>query len=171
MLGVPGSGKTYFSKKLAVELNAEYINADRIRYDLFGSINAGRTPENHRKTYELVNKKTIEALQSCRSVVRDNQNNSKSDRIWCKEQANKVLSKTIVIWIKTPKELAIKRGISRKGSNSQIKLSPQMASEFHRRSLAALEPPTGDEECIEIDGTLPFNQQFVEFRNKLNTRV
>lgn len=31
VLGLPGSGKSYFAKRLAAKLNAEYINSDQLR--------------------------------------------------------------------------------------------------------------------------------------------
>lgn len=35
VLGLPGSGKSYFAGRLAQRLNAEYVNSDRLRKELF----------------------------------------------------------------------------------------------------------------------------------------
>ncbi len=34
VLGLPGSGKSYFAERLAKQLDAEYVNSDRLRRDL-----------------------------------------------------------------------------------------------------------------------------------------
>ena len=36
MVGLPGSGKSTYSKKLSKEINAEIVSSDDIRIELFG---------------------------------------------------------------------------------------------------------------------------------------
>jgi hypothetical protein len=69
VLGLPGSGKTYFASRLAERLNAEYINSDRLRKELFPK----RTYSNKEKemVYKEMVEKTKQAIDKSVDVVLD----------------------------------------------------------------------------------------------------
>jgi predicted kinase len=69
VMGLPGSGKSYFAERLAKDLDATYLSSDRIRKD--------RSPENNydveakRMVYQLLATRAEEAIKSSRKVVVD----------------------------------------------------------------------------------------------------
>lgn len=67
--GLPGSGKSYFASRLAGENNAEYVNSDRLRKDMFQS----RTYSEQEKTavYNAMLERMNEAISSKRNLVID----------------------------------------------------------------------------------------------------
>src|SRR5690606_2890802 len=69
VLGLPGSGKSYFAERLAKMKNAVYINSDRLRKELFPK----RTYSDLEKTtvYDAMLKKMVEAKAEKKHVVLD----------------------------------------------------------------------------------------------------
>lgn len=69
VFGLPGTGKSYFASRLAEGTNAEYINSDRLRKELF----AERTYSDKEKemVYQQMLEKTKRAINENTNVVLD----------------------------------------------------------------------------------------------------
>ncbi len=69
VLGLPGSGKSYFASRLAKMINADYINSDRVRKEMFKS----RTYSEQEKAavYNEMLEKMKEAVSQRRNLVLD----------------------------------------------------------------------------------------------------
>ncbi|HEY0010623.1 MAG TPA: ATP-binding protein [Candidatus Paceibacterota bacterium] len=67
-IGVPGSGKTTFLKRLAEERRLTYINKDDIRAELLGDVN---DQSRNRDVWIESERRTNEALKANRDVVLD----------------------------------------------------------------------------------------------------
>lgn len=69
VFGLPGSGKSYFAERLAKSLDAEYVNSDRLRKELFPK----RTYSNIEKSkvYNMMLQKTQEANGQKKNMVLD----------------------------------------------------------------------------------------------------
>lgn len=164
MLGHPGSGKSYFAQQLAAEIGAVRFNSDRMRHHLFKDPHEHHSRSDHEHIVNAINCAAISVLQSGYSIIYDINNNFVSDR-----RAYAALSKehgacTVIIWIKTPLEVATERGASRPLSQEHIRIDPAWVE----RVAAELETPSLDELYIEIDGTLEFQRQYSSFRNQLS---
>lgn len=69
VLGLPGSGKSYFAERLAGTLNAGYVNSDRLRKQMFAT--RMYTQQEKDSVYTAMLKKVKEALSQNRSIVLD----------------------------------------------------------------------------------------------------
>ena len=69
VFGLPGTGKSYFASRLAKKIDADYINSDRIRKELF----AERTYSDQEKkaVYDIMLDKTKEAIVTGQNLVLD----------------------------------------------------------------------------------------------------
>lgn len=69
VMGLPGSGKSFFAGRLAQKINAEYWNSDQIRKEMFPE----RTYSDSEKkqVYKALFKKMQEAIQKEKDVVLD----------------------------------------------------------------------------------------------------
>ena len=69
VLGLPGSGKSYFAGRLAESLHADYINSDRVRKELFPK----RTYSDMEKAvvYDTMRKKMDYSITQERNLVLD----------------------------------------------------------------------------------------------------
>lgn len=69
VLGLPGSGKSYFASRLAQLLGADYVNSDRLRKELFPK--RTYSAEEKSKVYEVMFKTMEEAIAHRKNLVLD----------------------------------------------------------------------------------------------------
>lgn len=65
VLGLPGSGKSFFASRLATAIHADYINSDRLRKKMIA-----------RRTYSIKEKELVynELLKQMRQAIKQNKN-------------------------------------------------------------------------------------------------
>lgn len=171
-LGYPGSGKTYFSERLAKEIGAVRINADALRVRLFGTIEAAKAFD---KETGLLNKITFNALDytmaqvlaSGNSVICDYQHNARAMRSARAKVAIDSGAVPIVIWVQTPRNEAVRRGSERPASLNHRQHTPEKMEALIERTLSQLEEPSDSEKVITINGQEPFDTQYVSFQRQL----
>ncbi len=69
ILGLPGSGKSYFAERLAKKLNADYVNSDRVRKEMYATRNY--SPDEKESVYNEMLARMKESAQQNRHVVLD----------------------------------------------------------------------------------------------------
>jgi len=69
VLGLPGSGKSYFAGKLAQKIDAEYLNSDQIRKVLFPERTYSEAEKS--KVYDALLEKMQDAIEKEKDVVLD----------------------------------------------------------------------------------------------------
>lgn len=171
-LGYPGSGKTYFAKHLAEKMNIVRLNADATRVAAMGTIEKAR--EFDRETgllnsivFGVIDYATAQILESGNSVVCDYQHNERAFRLKRGALASKYGAKSVVVWLKTPRDIAVQRGAKRDELIDQRQHSLEKMEALVDKYINLIEPPDDNELVIEIDGTLPFDQQYETFMLQL----
>ena len=69
VFGLPGSGKSYFASRLAARINADYLNSDRVRKNMF-SRRIYSTKEKHSVYTEMIEQMEL-AIKQNRNLVLD----------------------------------------------------------------------------------------------------
>jgi len=69
VLGLPGSGKSYFASRLSKELQAKYLSSDVIRKQLFSFLEYSK--QEKIKVYEVMMKEMIRAIKQSVNIVLD----------------------------------------------------------------------------------------------------
>lgn len=175
-LGYPGSGKTYFSERLARETGAVRINADALRVRLFGTIEAAKafdaeTGLLNKITFNALDYAMTQVLASGTSVICDYQHNARVMRAARARVAMKNNAIPVVVWIKTPSDQAVRRGSERPASLNHRKHSAEKMQALVERTMRELEAPVLPEKVISIDGQMPFEKQFESFKQQLAVLV
>jgi len=174
-LGVPGSGKSFFARQLAENINAVRLNGDSMRLAIFGSL------EEIEKVYHSEDRQRVnsyvfnaidyavrQVLSHGDSVVYDAHHNKRSIRAELEQLAAKCGAVPVVVWIKTPYEVALNRGQQREATEDQRQLSEEKMLESMNRHAASMDAPVKGENSIEISGELPFEQQYAIFERELD---
>ena len=166
-LGYPGSGKTYFSERLAKEYNLFHLNSDRIRFELFP--NPTFKPEEHRVVFGFMDYLAEELLKLGVSVVCDANTNKRTHRNKFFRLAKKRNARYVLVHISTPVELAEKRLIQRKKITSKEKQKFYRSIDVSVLHLLKkeIELPSLSEPVITIDGKKNFTEQLQEFKKGL----
>lgn len=111
MIGIPGSGKTEKARALAKEHNAVLLSSDAIREEIFGDA-LYQTKNND--VFEVMYKRTCEALSNGRSVIYDATNiNHKRRRVLLQQLKAHYDMKAIAVVMATPIQMCIDRQANR----------------------------------------------------------
>jgi predicted kinase len=171
MLGHAGSGKSYFARHLSEEDSLLRLNADAIRGAIFGSREAALNFEPaslvRQSVSSVIDLLSRQSLSADRSVIVDASANSLGRRRELSSIAHSVGGISVVVWVKSPVEAALQRIQSRPNTSDQIRFSAEDAKLAINRDRAAIEVPLPDENAIEIDGTISFEQQYETFKKQL----
>lgn len=163
MLGYPGSGKSHFALGLAEKTGAVRFNSDRMRHYLYENPHEHHDRKSHEEIANAISAAASSVMQAGYSVICDLNNNFTRDRLKYSALASRHNVSTVIIWVKTPLEVAIERGANRPLSQEHIRVTPAWV----KRVAAEIEAPQPDELCIEIDGTQDFQLQYDSFRKQL----
>ncbi|MDX2776437.1 ATP-binding protein [Streptomyces caniscabiei] len=175
-LGYPGSGKTYFSERLAKETGAVRINADALRVRLFGTIEAAKafdaqTGLLNKITFNALDYAMTQVLVSGNSVICDYQHNARAMRTARAKVATDNDAVPIVVWVQTPRDEAVRRGSERPATLNHRRHSAEKMEALVARTILQLEEPDPSEKVIIIDGRLPFTDQYASFQRQLEALV
>jgi predicted kinase len=160
-LGAPGSGKSFTSDWLTPKFSAIRIKSDELRCAMFGK---PAPLETHDEPYSSWLNGAMEyaakqALSQSHSVVYDTNMNSIQKRERLGQLARQLGALPVIVWIQTPIERAKERATAR--DRAELGHEPNI---FYVDMMAAkLEPPTGQELVVVIDGLQTADQQQKSF--------
>jgi predicted kinase len=174
LLGVPGSGKTYFSQHLAPKINAVHLNSDAMRLAIF------KSTEETTRIYNSDDRSTLnsyvhgaleyvakQVLSNRTSVIYDANNNSRVERGLIDTIALRHNALSVTVWIQTPHDVALKRGHERPETDDQRQLSKEVMARAIEEQLKRIEAPTDDVNAIILSGEVSAEEQTTVFFNKL----
>ena len=166
--GFPGSGKTYFSKRLAKDLGAFHLNSDRLRSEIFPS--KLYSPEDNKTVFGVMDYIAEELLSRSMSVLYDANVTKRIFRKRLQKIAKKAEANYLVLWIQVPLELALKRVRDRTKLTTELqrKYEVPIDEETVLRLKSQMEDPVGEANII-LDGTKTYKSQRKLIQNFLNT--
>ena len=159
MLGLPGSGKTTFASRLAEQIQACHLDGDAIMRRLFPA--GCQTDAEYQQHFANYNRLWRRALASQRPIIRGNQHNSLADRREIANEGRKHGYQSLIVWLKMPKSVAIRRAADRE-ANYPVpyrRTRPQLTSHI-ARILAEFDPPAPNESWVAISGRDDFETQY-----------
>ncbi len=168
-IGFPGSEKTYFARKLAERIHAVTFNSDAMRISMFKSLNRIeqlRKEDNTRLYQDVFGAMDYAAAQVLRAgyhVVFDAQMAKRRDRQHLETLAKQCGAKTILVWIKTDPDVAMKRGQVRVCSDDSHPYHATKMKMLINRFPTTTELPDKSEKHVIIDGELEFEEQYSTF--------
>lgn len=148
-MGYPGAGKTTTAKLIAELTSAARLSSDEVRLQLFAEPKFNEAE--HQKLYTHLNTKCLDLLKAGTSVVYDANLNRYEHRQEKYDIAHQLGVKTVLIWVKTPKQLAKERATH----TERTRFIPQheTAPAMFDRIAAIIELPKAHETAVIIDGT------------------
>lgn len=163
LLGYPGSGKSTFSRQLAASEDIVRVNSDELRTYMFADTEQIHNPGNNTAVFGALDYVTERLLKANCSVIFDANNNRIKDRAKHERLAADCGAQTVVLWVKTPLEVARLRDKERESIPGYTPIPPKRYDEI----VAALQVPIGEEKVIAIDGLVSFEEQLASFRAQM----
>ncbi len=110
MIGLVGSGKSEYAKKLAAENNAEIFSSDTLREEMFGDVN-------HQADNDILFKELHKRIREClvfgKSAIYDATNINYKRRMEFLKSLNKIPCEKIAVLMATPYEVCLERNAQR----------------------------------------------------------
>lgn len=155
-LGFPGSGKTYFARRLAKQFGIVHLNSDKIRSELFKK--PRYTLAEHKTVFEEMDKRAGRFLPKGKNVIYDANLTKRRFREKLRNIAVKHGAQYLLLWFQIPVNIAISRILRRKKLKSEFEKKYQVPIDkwVVLRIKKAIEPPTKTEPYVIIDGTKPY---------------
>ena len=173
-LGSIGVGKSFFGRQLAERTHTIRLNADGLRISMYGTraeydrIN-GTGPDSNRPIFGAYDYMIKEILTAKKSIILDvAQFNVLKRRQELMRIAKDTGARVILVWIETPREVARERVLTRELSYDQTRVSETRAQELFDEHDANFSQPQPGEHVIKISGTVPFEEQYLEFNQQLD---
>lgn len=172
-LGFPGSGKTYFSLQLATALQAVTLNSDALRLSMFGShekIETIRQTDNARlyiDVFGAMDYAAKQVLMAGHSVIYDAQQTKRENRQNIERIAAEAGAIPILVWVKTSRETALRRGQEREARDDSHQYDAEKMAYLIDRFASVTDLPGADENVIEISGEAPFEEQYAVFQRRV----
>ena len=173
MTGPPGSGKSFFARQLAFKLHWRRLNRVALRQELFGDQGLQKLPANEVRLNRVLEERLHSMIRAGQSVICDYQHNSRVQRLRVRQLATANGARMFVVWIKTPRSLAIQRASTRQANSDTTHRPTSYAQQMIDDNLAKFEPLGQDESVLEIDGSWNFSRQmdaFIDYWQKVHIR-
>ncbi len=149
-MGLPGAGKTTAARVVEKLTDAVRLSSDDVRLHLFAKPKFSQAE--HDALYEHLNRQTKQLLLEGKSVIYDANLNRYIHRLEKYKIAKNAGVQVILIWTKTPREVARERRIEAAEHHHLVPRSEDPSSMFERIA-ELIEPPLADEPHITLDGT------------------
>jgi len=155
-MGLPASGKTYFSQRFAADEDIFFLNCDNLRLAMIE--HPTFKPAEHALVYKTVRFIAEQHLRQGQSIV-CNANYHRRDR---REMMEKLAQETgadyQIVWVKTPYEL-VKERIQSRDHEIPIEKMVDSPLKLLQNMQAAFQAPDYSEPVIIVDGTKPYPEQ------------
>lgn len=159
-MGLPASGKTYFSERLARDINCFFLNFDGLRLAMFE--HPTFTLEEHAMVYRTAGYIAEQHLAQGRSIICNANYHLRDRRNNMRQITQKLHAELCILWVRVPYELAKTRIQSRDHDIPKEKMvHPPL--ELLERMNEAFEAPSASEPYIIIDGAKPYQEQYQQF--------
>ena len=134
---------------------------------IHGSIESGNAPELKEALFGALDYAALEVLRAGHPVVYDAQHRTRADRQHTTAVALEAGVPSAVVWMKTPRDIAIERVGSRESTHDQLQLSRKEAEALIFKAEEKFEDFVDGEKVIEIDGTAEFEAQYRQLMNNI----
>ena len=142
-----------------------------MRIALFKTVEAiGAHPDKktlNEQTFGAIDYAVEQILKTGHTVVYDAHHNRRNFRDALEKLAARYDAVPILVWLKTSREVAMRRGQTREAAVDTRHMTEEKMLEVMNRHMANFDEPTDTEHAITIDGTIPFDQQYKSFTTQL----
>jgi predicted kinase len=156
MVGVPGSGKSYFAEKFAGTFRAPYVSLEKI---------TAYIPENTKAADAIIEYQLDELLKTSQSIIVEGIAETRAARLELTKKARANGYETLLVWVQID-PLTAKNRITRQAkANTGSTYSP----EEYERALKRFTAPSAIEKPVVISGKHTYATQAKVILKKLSS--
>lgn len=151
MVGIPGSGKSYFAEHFAETFKAPIVSFHHFRYELFNEPNYG--DDECEIINRVANLMLDELLKTGRTILYEGKTNTRNERLALAKKSRDAGYEALFVWVQTDIETAQKRAT--KSSDDKT----AMTVEQFERQIKKFIPPNQLEKIVVISGKHTYASQ------------
>ena len=167
LYGYPGSGKTYFARQLAENVQVAHLQADRIRNELFEEPRYDK--QENTIVSQLMNYMNEEFLSAGLSVVYDVNAIKAGQRKALSDIAYRYHATPLIIWFQMDADTAFGRNQKRDRRRTDDKYAAQWDRTSFESYIANMQNPKPTEDFLVVSGKHVFNMQQSAVISKLRS--
>jgi len=156
LYGLPGSGKSFFSRQTSETLNIPHISSDRIRYELFEKPTMSK--EEQAVVQNIMFMMLEEYLKLGLSAIFDFSINRLQERRNIRDMIRKSGAQSVLIWLQADPESCYLRAKTRDRRKADDKYSHEISREQFDAVEKSMQNPMG-EDAIVISGKYLYDSQ------------
>jgi len=138
MVGVPGSGKSFFAEKFAETFNAPYVSIEKIT-----PYTATASDASH-----IIHHQTTELLKTRQSIILEGDTDTRTERDKLARQARIAGYETLLVWVQTDPATAKSRSVR----ETKDKINRTLSADEYDRIVKRFTPPSVIEKPTVISG-------------------
>ena len=157
VIGIPGSGKSFFARQFSTMFAAPLVSTDYIRHAMFPDSTYG--PDEDARVSVLVNNEISELLKTQKTIIVDGSLNNRISRSGIERLAKIHGYGTMTIWVQTDEPTSRNRSVKRNSKREGDALNSPMSAEVFSHLSKQLTPPQPTENTVVISGKHTFGTQ------------
>lgn len=150
MVGLPGSGKSFFARQFSDTFNAPVVSYDRIRYCLT------EVPTYEKGENDLVKMladyQIEELLKTQKTFILDGGSDQRAERAAFRTKVAKAGYDTLLIWVQTDEVTAKYRSMKRSKRRTYDQLNPSLTAGQYDQLASKFLAPADNENHVVISG-------------------
>ncbi len=151
MVGIPGSGKSFFAEHFAETFNAPLISFHRIRSELFSAPTFSK--DENAIIGQVANYMINEVLKTGRTIVYEGQTDTHVERNLIAKKSRDAGYQPLFIWVQTEPDTARKRATKKSADR------PALSIDQYNEVLKRFTVPTPAEKPVVISGKHTYASQ------------
>lgn len=155
VVGLPGSGKTFFASKFAETFNAPYVSTE---------VTAKLTGCDDERAKEMTLYQVEQLLKTNHSIIVEGDSNARTDRLVLAKQARDANYKVLTVWVQTDPLTAKNRSVRPSKNKTNRTLSEGEYDKIARKFTA----PNAAEQPVVISGKHTYATQVKIVLKKLS---
>ena len=150
VIGIPGAGKSFFTRQFSDTFGAPLVSYDMLRTELYAE------EPYDKQQVEIVSKianiQVIELLKTKKTIIVDGLGDTRKERLDIRKIASEADYDTLIVWVQTDNATAeyrsLKRSKRRKDDEFNVSLSHEQFTTLEKRFT----PPSDSDKYIVISG-------------------
>jgi len=151
MVGIPGSGKSFFAEQFATTFKSPIISFNRLRSELFNAPTF--SPTEDAIINQVANYMLDEMFKTGRTIIYEGLSNQRNERTEIARKSRDVGYDPMFVWVQTEPASAQKRSV--KPTDGR----PAMTAEQFEARMKQFSPPHISECAVVISGKHTYNSQ------------
>ncbi|MEK7621153.1 MAG: ATP-binding protein [Patescibacteria group bacterium] len=167
VVGLPGSGKSFFARQFSETFSAPSVSYDRLRFIMFPG--QGFTKDEQSTIDQVANFEVDELLKTKKTFIVDGGGLTRVHRLEIRKKAQAKDYDTLLVWVQTDQNTAKYRSMKRSSRRKDDKYNTSLTGQQYEQLAKRFSPPSSNEASIVISGKHTYATQARMVLKKLVT--